>query len=109
MSRLADLIDRMSPVGVDVVRLGDLGTWYGGGTPSKARRDFWEGGTIPWISPKDMGPAVLKTTEDRITAAAVAGSATKLVSANAVAIVVRSSILEHTLPVAFVPFESSLN
>lgn len=92
-----------------MVRLGDLGQWFGGGTPSKARSDFWQDGTVPWLSPKDMGHDVLSGTQDLITQAAVEGSAVRRVPAGSVAIVVRSGILERTLPIAVVPFETTLN
>ncbi|TNB74192.1 hypothetical protein FHJ30_05715 [Arthrobacter sp. BB-1] len=89
--------------------LKDVGQWYGGGTPSKSRPEFWDNGSIPWLSPKDMGPAVLVNTKDHITPAAVTGSVVRPVPANSVALVVRSGILERTLPVAMVPFETTLN
>lgn len=91
------------------VPLAEVGKWFGGGTPSKATASYWTDGTIPWISPKDMGTTTVSDTEDHITDAAVQGSATKLVPAGAIALVVRSSILDHTLPIAYVPVESSLN
>lgn len=75
------------------VPLKDLGTWYGGATPSKGRSDFWTDGSVPWLSPKDMGPDVLRRTQDTITDAAVEGSSVKLVPAGSVAVVVRSGIL----------------
>lgn len=89
--------------------LKDMGQWFGGGTPSKSRLEFWGNGSIPWLSPKDTGPAVLADTADHITPAAVVGSPVRLVPANSVALVVRSGILERTLPVAIVPFETTLN
>jgi len=97
------------PRGWARARLSSIGQWYGGGTPSKLRSDYWESGTIPWISPKDMGSEVLATTQDRITPAAIENSATRLVPPGSVAIVVRSGILERRLPVAVVPFEAALN
>lgn len=103
------LFDGYNSSGVRRVRLADVGTWYGGGTPSKSRPDYWTGGKIPWISPKDMGRAIVDSTEDYITATAVAESSTKQVPADAVAIVVRSSILDHTLPIAFIPVPAALN
>lgn len=42
----------------------------------------------------------IRSAEDRITEAAVAESATKLIPSNSVLLVVRSGILKHTLPVA---------
>lgn len=89
--------------------LRDLGVWSGGGTPSKSRSDFWEDGDVPWLSPKDMGPESLVDTRDHITKSAVAGSAVRLLGPNAVAVVVRSGILERTIPVALVPFATTLN
>ncbi|TWH03142.1 type I restriction enzyme S subunit [Nocardioides sp. J9] len=91
------------------VRLKEVGTWYGGGTPSKSEPSFWTGGDVPWLSPKDMGPEVLKSTIDHVTDAAVTGSSTKLVPAGSVAIVTRSGILERTMPVALVPFATTMN
>lgn len=89
--------------------LGDLGTWFGGTTPSKSRPEFWTDGTIPWISPKDMRSEVLASTQDCITDAAVEGSSVRIVPAGSVAIVVRSGIIERTIPVAVVPFDATLN
>lgn len=89
--------------------LGEIGTWYGGGTPSKSRIEFWENGTIPWVSPKDMGSPVIDSSEDYITEDAITNSSTKLVPANSVAIVVRSSILDKKLPSALIPIQCTLN
>ena len=89
--------------------LGDIGIWFGGGTPSKSRKDYWDGGTIPWVSPKDMGRPIVDSSEDKITEAAIKGSSTKLVPKNSVAIVVRSSILDKVLPSALIPVPVTLN
>ncbi len=97
------------PDGWSLVALRDMGDWFGGGTPSKSRPDFWHEGTVPWLSPKDMGPDVLSTTRDKITESAVVESAVRRIPAGSVAIVVRSGILERTVPVAWVPFEATLN
>lgn len=92
-----------------LVPLKDVGVWYGGGTPSKSNLSFWTDGTVPWLSPKDMGPHTLAGTRDKITDSAVAGSAARRVPAGSVAMVMRSGILEHSFPVAVVPFETTLN
>ncbi|MET8239750.1 restriction endonuclease subunit S [Streptomyces sp. NPDC005245] len=97
------------PAGWAWARLGDLGDWYGGGTPAKNRPEFWTNGSTPWLSPKDMGSEVISATQNDITEAAVAGSAVRIVPSGSVAIVVRSGILERIIPVALVPFETTLN
>jgi restriction endonuclease S subunit len=90
-------------------RLADLGQWFGGGTPSKKNDDYWTGGDVPWVSPKDMKQQVLSGSADRITRVAVEETAVRLAPANTVALVVRSGILEHTLPIALVPFAATFN
>lgn len=99
----------LDEAGVQKLPLRDVGKWYGGGTPSKARPEYWKSGTIPWISPKDMGRTLVDSTEDYITEDAVTDSATRLIPKDSVALVVRSSILNHTLPIAYVPVPASLN
>ena len=97
------------PSNVAKVALSEVGKWGGGGTPSKANKSFWNAGDIPWVTSKDMKQSVLEDSEMHITDEAVKGSSTRLVPANSVAIVARSGILEHTLPVALVPFPSTYN
>lgn len=89
--------------------LGEVGVWYGGGTPSKQNPAYWENGTIPWISPKDMGSSIILSSEDYITEVAVRESSTKLVPEKAVVLVVRSSILDKRLPSALTSVPVSLN
>jgi type I restriction enzyme S subunit len=80
----------------------------GGGTPTKDNADYWRG-DIPWVSPKDMKVSVVVDTEDKITPQAVRESATNLIPAGAVLIVVRSGILIHSIPVALTGREVALN
>lgn len=54
--------------------LSDLGKWSGGKTPTTAEKSFWENGTIPWISSKDMKASTLSDTQDHITEKAVRGT-----------------------------------
>lgn len=93
-------LDRISPDTWPITTLGEIGTWVGGGTPSKAESKFWINGSIPWISPKDMKVATLEYGADFITEQALNASPAKLVPSNSILIVVRSGILAHTVPVA---------
>jgi type I restriction enzyme S subunit len=89
--------------------MADIGHWFGGGTPSKANPRFWTGGKIPWVSPKDMKSDLITDAKDHITVEAVAQSATNLVEEGSILIVVRSGILQHTLPVAVTQRQVTLN
>jgi type I restriction enzyme S subunit len=97
------------PEGWVWARLGQLGRWSGGGTPSKSNKAFWTGGSVPWISPKDMKVDIVGDSADRITEAAVKNSSTKLVPAYSVLMVIRSGILNHTFPVAVCDRKVTLN
>jgi type I restriction enzyme S subunit len=97
------------PEGWVWARLGDLGRWTGGGTPSKSNASFWTNGTIPWVSPKDMKTDLVGDTADRITEEAVENSTASIVPANSVLMVVRSGILNHTFPVAISDRQVTLN
>ena len=92
-----------------LVPLKGLGKWSGGGTPSKSKLDYWEDGTIPWVSPKDMKTDHIVDSEDHITEAAVEESTAKLIPAGSILIVTRSGILSHTLPVAVTTVPVTVN
>ena len=79
--------------------LSEVCSFRHGGTPSKGNASYW-GGTIPWISPKDMKASVLTASQDTITEAGVSGSAASVVPEGSILVVARSGILAHTLPVA---------
>lgn len=91
-----------------VRRLKYLVEFSGGGTPSKGEPAFW-GGDIPWVSPKDMKAELIEDSEDRITEEAVRSSATRMVPAGSVLVVVRSGILRHSIPVAITARPVALN
>ena len=93
----------------EIVKFSALGSWQGGKTPSMQEKRFWENGTIPWISSKDVKTSELMDTEDHITEYALSESSMKLFPEETVVIVTRSGILKHTFPVAFVPFRTTVN
>lgn len=90
-------------------RIADLGKWFGGKTPSMAEKKYWESGTIPWVSSKDVKQPILSDTIDHITNAAVDEASMTVYPAGSVAIVTRSGILRHTFPVTYIPFETTVN
>jgi len=96
------------PAGWSLKRLKRVVRFQGGGTPTKNNIEYWRG-NIPWVSPKDMKVSMVLDTEDKITAEAICESATKLVPAGSVLIVVRSGILVHSIPVALAGREVTLN
>ena len=94
---------------VSWIPLRELGVWSGGGTPSKSRADYWDEGNIPWITPKDMRSSKIQNSMMNITDRAVCESNVKLIEAPSIALVVRSSILQHTFPVAQIDVDATFN
>ncbi len=78
--------------------LGSLVSILSGGTPSKKKPEYW-GGTIPWVSPKDMKKDFISDSIDHITSKALDETTLKWVPQNSVLIVVRGMILIHTVPI----------
>ena len=95
------------PADWEVVRLGDVGSWLSGGTPSKARGDYWSG-DLPWVSPKDMKTRAIRDTEDHISKdGAQAGS--RVVPEGSIFDVVRGMILDHSFPLAVARVVTAFN
>ena len=79
--------------------IGDVCTFVGGGTPTRNVAEYY-GGSIPWVTPKDMKTWQVTGAQISITPAGVENSATRMVPPNSVLVVVRSGVLKHTVPVA---------
>ncbi|NQZ56678.1 MAG: restriction endonuclease subunit S [Lentisphaeraceae bacterium] len=88
-----------NPKGWRVKKLGELVKFFSGGTPSKARADFWEG-TFPWVSPKDMKVTYISTAIDKISDLVFQETSLKQIPVGSLLIVVRGMILVHTVPFA---------
>ena len=97
------------PEGWEVTKVQYLSRFKGGSTPLTTEDRYWQDGSIPWVSPKDMKNARIIDTIDHLTSAGVAECASGLVASGHVLIVVRSGILRHTLPVALNSVPVALN
>jgi len=42
------------PKGWEWVRLGEIGRVFSGGTPNTNKKEYWENGKIPWLTPADL-------------------------------------------------------
>ena len=49
------------------IRLGNLVRFTLGKTPKRSMPEYWESGTIPWVSISDLNNATLKQTKEHIT------------------------------------------
>jgi type I restriction enzyme, S subunit len=75
-------------------KLGELGTFLGGGTPSTSQKNYWTDGKIPWISSSDLEEdSIYKISITRfINETAIKESATKIVPPNSILIISRVGV-----------------
>ena len=59
------------------VRLGEIGKWGAGSTPSKSHPDYY-GGNIPWLLTGDLNNGYINSVEGRITELALKETSVKL-------------------------------
>lgn len=91
-----------------MTKLRDVVAVRGGGTPRRSTAEFY-GGSIPWVTPKDMKRAIVSDSSVRLTQAGVDNSPAKLIASGSVLVVVRSGVLKHTLPVALTTAPVTVN
>lgn len=58
------------PSGWEWVRLGDIGNWKSGSTPSRSNPSYY-GGDIPWVKSGEVKQGRIKSTEETITQVAL--------------------------------------
>lgn len=97
------------PKGWEIVKLSELGTWKGGGTPSKQISKYWENGSNLWVTSKDMKIGVINDSINKITDEAILNSSAKRIPKGAILFVMRSGILRHIFPVAIAGMDLTVN
>jgi len=90
------------------VKLNEIVSFKGGGTPSKSIKKYWDG-DIPWVSPKDMKMKNIIDSRDHISEEAIEKSATTLIPKNSLLIVVRSGVLAHSIPIGITNRDVTIN
>ena len=60
------------------IKLSSICDIQSGGTPSRGKAEFWNGGTIPWVKIGDFTGKHIKQTAEMITPEGLAGSSAKL-------------------------------
>ncbi len=83
--------------GYELKMLSEIFEIKNGYTPSKANKEFWEGGTIPWFRMDDIrtNGRILSDSLQRITPKALKGG--KLFPKNSIIISTTATIGEHAL------------
>ena len=73
------------PEGWCVTRLGEIGKWQSGATPSRLRKDYY-GGNIPWLKTGDLNDGTITEIPEYITDIALQETSVKLNPAGSILI-----------------------
>lgn len=69
-----------------IVKLGEVFETCSGGTPLTKHKEYYDGGTIPWMISSEVSQGIITTIEGRITELGLEKSAAKLVPENSVVV-----------------------
>ena len=64
----------------------EIASVVSGGTPSRAKPEYWENGKIPWVKTTELQNNIITTVEEYITEEGLKGSSAKIVPKNTVLI-----------------------
>ncbi|MGL5964760.1 MAG: restriction endonuclease subunit S [Fusobacteriaceae bacterium] len=62
------------------VRLGNIGSWGSGATPSRTNSEYYLNGTIPWLKTGELNDGYINSSEEKITEKALKNTSVRLCS-----------------------------
>ena len=68
------------------VKLGNIGKWQSGTTPSKSNSSYYKDGTIPWLNTGDLNDGIIREIPKKVTEKALAETSLRLNEAGSVCI-----------------------
>lgn len=71
--------------GWDLIKLGELGIWKSGGTPSRSNQKYFTG-KIPWVTSGELNDVYISSTREHISQDAINSSNAKLIPSNSILI-----------------------
>ena len=92
--------------GWEQVKLGEVCKTSSGGTPSKLKKEYYEGGTIPWLKSGEVGKGEIRSSATFITDAGFDNSSAKLFPVNTVLVAMYGATAGEA---GILRFESSTN
>ena len=84
------------PEGWEWTRLGVIGSWQSGATPSRREPLYYENGTIPWLKTGDLCDCHIKNVPEYITEKAVSETSVKILPVGTVLIAMYGATIGKT-------------
>lgn len=67
MNKIEQMLQELCPNGVEYKKLSEVVMLYTGATPNTSIKEYWENGTIPWMSSGEVNNKIITKTEKFIT------------------------------------------
>ena len=94
---------------IRTIPLKNCGKWFSGGTPDKSNENYWNHGSIKWVSSQEVKGNQVKDTKFRITSLALSETTTAMAPAFSLLFVTRSGVLKRSIPVAYIDEDMAIN
>ena len=94
------------PQGWEYERLSNIASFLGGKTPSTSKDEYW-GNDYLWITSKDMKSKYIDSSQ--ISLSEKGAEIMQIIAPDTLLLVARSGILRHTLPVAILKEQATIN
>lgn len=91
---------------IELLKIKDFASVITGGTPSTAKNEYWNGGSIPWLNSGELNQDIITSTRNYITEKGLQNSSTRLMPADSVLIALTGST---TGVVGYLTFEACAN
>jgi restriction endonuclease S subunit len=88
------------------VKIGDIFKTLSGGTPSKSKAEYYDGGTIPWLGSGELAQGEITTAKNYITEIALKESSAKVFPKDSLLVAMYGATVGQ---VGILRFESSTN
>ncbi len=81
----------------EMVKLGDIAEIKSGGTPSRAKSEYWDNGSIPWVKIRDITGEYLNNTSEKITLCGLENSSAKIFEKGTILYTIFATLGECTI------------
>jgi type I restriction enzyme S subunit len=94
--------------GWELKKLGDLGKWQSGGTPSRQKPEYFKG-TIPWLSSGELEQKFISDSKEHISELAIQESSAKIIEKGSLLLgMYDTAALKSTISAAYLSCNQSI-
>ena len=86
------MIFRTIPDGWEIKKMPQVVKWGSGGTPKATEKQYYDGGSIPWLVIGDLNDSIVSSSASKITELGLQNSSAKMIPAGTLLVAMYGSI-----------------